>query len=274
MPLRIFTSGGADAATALIRAILERHKYQYEVHDVAADGAALNRYGKHCPGMELALLPVLYVRKGVVWIADDMPELEKTGELLVQLKAARTETLARDEYKWGVLYLRGDAAIERDPLAALEWLRRSAEHGDRRGQCALATLLQTGEGGVADADGARRWFEAAAAQGCSTARLALGEELLRDARAALTRRKDLAAAASGVAAADEHFAVAAAAGNAHAHAWRARAAELRNQLARRRQRAGAAAGAPAAASPDGAGGFGGGDDFDTPLTPVHESARL
>ena len=36
MPLRIFTSGGADAATALIRAILERHKYQYEVHDVAA----------------------------------------------------------------------------------------------------------------------------------------------------------------------------------------------------------------------------------------------
>ena len=76
MPLRIFTSGGADAATALIRAILERHKYQYEVHDVAADGAALNRYGKHCPGMELALLPVLYVRKGVVWIADDMPELE------------------------------------------------------------------------------------------------------------------------------------------------------------------------------------------------------
>ena len=111
MPLRIFTSGGADAATALIRTILERHKYQYEVHDVAADGAALNRYGKHCPGMELALLPVLYVRKGVVWIADDMPELEKTGELLVQLKAARTETLARAEYKWGVLYLRGDAAI-------------------------------------------------------------------------------------------------------------------------------------------------------------------
>ena len=68
--------------------------------------------------------------------------------------------------------------------------------------------------------------------------------------------------------------MAAAAGNAHAHAWRARAAELRNQLARRRQRAGAAAGAPAAASPDGAGGFGGGDEFDTPLTPVHESARL
>ena len=67
-----------------------------------------------------------------MWIADDVPELEKTGELLVQLKAARTETLARDEYKWGVLYLRGDAAIERDPLAALEWLRRSAEHGDRR----------------------------------------------------------------------------------------------------------------------------------------------
>ena len=178
--------------------------------------------------MELALLPVLYVRKGVVWIADDMPELEKTGELLVQLKAART-CRWRAAYKWGVLYLRGDAAIERDPLAALEWLRRSAEHGDRRGQCALATLLQTGEG-VADADGAAL-VRGGGGAGCSTARLALGEELLRDARAALTRRKDLAAAARGVAAADEHFAVAAAAGNAHALAWRARAAELRNQLA-------------------------------------------
>ena len=274
MPLRIFTSGGADAATALIRAILERHKYQYEVHDVAADGAALNRYGKHCPGMELALLPVLYVRKGVVWIADDMPELEKTGELLVQLKAARTETLARDEYKWGVLYLRGDAAIERDPLAALEWLRRSAEHGDRRGQCALATLLQTGEGGVADADGARRWFEAAAAQGCSTARLALGEELLRDARAALTRRKDLAAAGER----RRRRRRALCGGGGGRQRARPRVARappsFAISLARRRRRAGAAAGAPAAASPDGAGGFGGGDEFDTPLTPVHESARL
>ena len=39
-------------------------------------------------------LPVLAVRKGVVWIADDMPELEKTGELLVRMRHFRADAAA------------------------------------------------------------------------------------------------------------------------------------------------------------------------------------
>ena len=61
---------------------------------------------------------VLLVRLGLIRrsFADyeqwEQAALAEAAEKVRQLKAARTETLARDEYKWGVLYLRGDAAIE------------------------------------------------------------------------------------------------------------------------------------------------------------------
>ena len=106
-----------------------------------------------------------------------MPHLEASGELLNVLRREREARIARDEYRWGLAYLNGSNGVARDPFAALEWMRRSAEKRDPKGQCAYASMLASGDAGVADVEGAVRWYEGAAAQGMRSALLALGGSL-------------------------------------------------------------------------------------------------
>ena len=46
--------------------------------------------------------------------------------------------------------MRGQRALVRDPLSALRWFERAAEHQDPKGQCALASLLMSGQVGPKD----------------------------------------------------------------------------------------------------------------------------
>ena len=84
------------------------------------------------------------------------------GELQRTLTAAKTAHRARQEYKFGLTYLRGSGGVRRDPFAALDWLRRAARRGDAKAMAALGTLLLSGEAGVADEGEASRWLDAAA----------------------------------------------------------------------------------------------------------------
>ena len=62
------------------------------------------------------------------------------------------------------MLLRGDG-VERDPEAAVEWYRKSAEQGLPEAQTALGDIYAKGIGVAADPEAARAWYEKAAAQG-------------------------------------------------------------------------------------------------------------
>lgn len=207
--LRLFTLGGTDAETALIRSILERHGFSYALHDLEAPGEPerlrrrLLRAGERTPPP-----PVLLVGRRTIWSASDMPPLEASGELQRELSRAREAHRARAEYKWGVACLHGTGGVRRDPFGAAAWFRRSARRGDPKGMAALATLLVRGEAGLVDEGEASRWYEEAGKRGNHSALLALGCLRLRQAERvpegarnrliAATRALD-AAAAQGVA---------------------------------------------------------------------------
>ena len=233
---QVYTAGDMDAETALIKSILERHKYGYSVHDVAASEDEQKRMVRKCHG---AKPPLVLVGKRVVWTAAEMPAHELSGELLHVLQQEHKARRARDEYRMGMLYLgqrplpfKGSPAGEepgglaqrvaiaharRDPFVALEWLRRSAAKGDAKGQCALATLLLSGEAGLRDEEEASRLLDEAAAQGSRSAMLALGSlRLERSQRAAPS------VAAAELVAATAHFRKAAERGCAEAWVWLAR----------------------------------------------------
>ena len=135
-----------DAETALIKSILERHNFGYSVHDTI-DPVEHARMVRLCG--EDWQPPVVLVGKAVVWTAVDMPPIDVSGELLRTLQREHKARRARDEYRWGVMYLAGSTrqGVRRDPFQALEWLRRSADKGDAKGQCALGSLLLSGEAG-------------------------------------------------------------------------------------------------------------------------------
>jgi len=169
----VFIDGTDTAESELIKSILERHRVKYETC-ATVDLPVRERMHRLC-GAD-AVPPLALIGRRVVWTAPQMPELEASGELRRVIDRERRARLARDEYKWGRLYLHGDGArLRADPVVAREWLRRSASKGDPKGQCALATLLLTGRGGVTDAAEARRWFEAAAVQGSTYIRNARGK---------------------------------------------------------------------------------------------------
>ena len=168
MPLaKVFTEAGVDPETALIKSILERHGATYSVHDVrkpeeAARAERLNKGGRLRQSPEV--VPFVLLGRKTVWLPAEMPELERDGSLKLAITRERQLKKAGAEYARGLLHLRGQRALVRDPLAALEWFERAAARGDPKGQCALGSLLMSGEVGPKDADAARGWFEAAAQQ--------------------------------------------------------------------------------------------------------------
>ncbi|KOO25235.1 hypothetical protein Ctob_002682 [Chrysochromulina tobinii] len=181
MAVHLFLRGslGADAESALIKSILERHGHSYVVHDVVNHPSSAEFMKRRC-GTGVLSLPLLLVGKRTVWTASDMPPLEATGELQRMLAAAKTAHRARDEYKMGLSYLSG-TGVRKDPFAAIDWLRRAANRGDAKAMAALGTLLVSGEAGVADEGEAGRWYDAAARKGNRSALLALGLLRLRQA---------------------------------------------------------------------------------------------
>ena len=181
MALHLFlrSSLGADAESALIKSILERHGHSYVVHDVLNHPSSVEFMMRRC-GTGVLSLPLLLVGKRTVWTASDMPPLEATGELQRMLAAAKMAHRARDEYKMGLSYLSG-TGVRKDPFVAIDWLRRAANRGDAKAMAALGTLLVSGEAGVADEGEAGRWYDAAARKGNRSALLALGMLRLRQA---------------------------------------------------------------------------------------------
>ena len=143
---RIFTEGDMDAETALIKSILERHNYGYSVHDTT-NPTERARMARLCGEGKVG--PLVLVGRSVVWAAVEMPALDISGEILRTLQREHRARRAREEYHWGAMYLVGSKreGVRRDPFVALEWLRRSADKGDAKGQCALGSLLLSGEAG-------------------------------------------------------------------------------------------------------------------------------
>ena len=226
---KLFTDGDVDTETALVKSIFERLGAPYSLHDIRKPEEA-RRY-EAVRGRRRA--PFVLVGSGpLIWMPAEMPELERSGELQRVLDRQREVKRAAAEYARGLLHLRGQKTLARDPLAALAWFQRAAEHGDAKGQCALGSLLMSGEVAPRDADAARHWFEAAAKQGSTSAQLALGQLAFEHAvrhRATPPTREGAAALAAAVA----HFQAAADAGKAQAWVWLARAAELQHKLGRR-----------------------------------------
>ena len=130
--LRLFSDLG-DAETALIKSILERHKFSYAVHDIS-DARQLERMHKLCGAS--ARPPILLVGRHLQWTAAMLPELEKSGELVKVVKHERELAIARDEYRWGVAFLHG-----REPGSV-----RSSSSGG------LSGSDKTGDGGVTQAN--------------------------------------------------------------------------------------------------------------------------
>lgn len=93
---------------------------------------------------------------------------------LFTLAATKENSFAA--FALGKLYLAGDAALPRDPAAALKWLTYAAELGNQFAQYRLGKLLLKGDDGIPkDVITAIRWLTAAAEQGNQYAQYALGK---------------------------------------------------------------------------------------------------
>ena len=117
-------------------------------------------------------------------------------------KAVELFTLAAKQgnsfaaFALGKLYLAGDAALPRDPAAALKWLTYAAELGNQFAQYRLGKLLLKGDDGIPkDVITAIRWLTAAAKQENGYAEYALalvyltGEDAPKDSVKALSLLK-------------------------------------------------------------------------------------
>jgi TPR repeat protein len=124
------------------------------------------------------------------WASDDLPE-KRVAQLTRALrlsneqrnKALRTmrlleepalkwytmhETSADAQYEFGVLYL------ERSPIDAARWFRKSAEQGNADAQFWLGHMYQEGNGVALDATEAVKWYRKSAEQGDADAQFWLG----------------------------------------------------------------------------------------------------
>jgi TPR repeat protein len=70
------------------------------------------------------------------------------------------------------MLVRGNG-VERDPEAAVDWYRKSAEQGLPEAQTALGDIYARGSGVAPDLEAARGWYEKAAAQGHAPAQTKL-----------------------------------------------------------------------------------------------------
>ena len=113
-----------DAETALIKSLLEKHRFGYEVHNTTKP-AELQRMKRLCGDPVLA--PVVLVNRKIVWTAIEMPVLDVSGQLLQTLQREHKARRARDMYRWGLMYLTGrvsatrtdEPEVEPDELATL-----------------------------------------------------------------------------------------------------------------------------------------------------------
>jgi TPR repeat protein len=80
----------------------------------------------------------------------------------------------------GLLY-RDGTGVPRDPARARDLLRVAAEAEVIDGQVALASMLEQGQGGVVDLDGARDWYRAAIGRGHAPAGFFLAQLIRRSA---------------------------------------------------------------------------------------------
>jgi TPR repeat protein len=109
-----------------------------------------------------------------------------------QVDAAEAETVmarARDgdpeaQYRLGQAYRNGWGR-DKDPVAAMAWLREAADRGLAEAQCALASMYETGEGIPPDLRKARQWYEKAALQGFADAQVGLAALITRHDQTAL-----------------------------------------------------------------------------------------
>lgn len=113
---------------------------------------------------------------------------------LFTLAATKENSFAA--FALGKLYLAGDAALPRDPAAALKWLTYAAELGNQFAQYRLGKLLLKGDDGIPkDVITAIRWLTAAAKQENGYAEYALalvyltGEDAPKDSVKALSLLK-------------------------------------------------------------------------------------
>ena len=92
---------------------------------------------------------------------------------LFTLAATKENSFAA--FAHGKLYLAGDAALPRDPAAALKWLTYAAELGNQFAQYRLGKLVLKGDNGIPkNVTAAIRWLAAAAKQENGYAEYALG----------------------------------------------------------------------------------------------------
>jgi TPR repeat protein/DNA-binding transcriptional regulator YbjK len=74
----------------------------------------------------------------------------------------------------GLKYLKGDAGVAKNPVAAAQWIGRAAQRGEPMAEYWAGYVYQHGVGVSADPDEAIRWYEAAADQGNVKAMYNLG----------------------------------------------------------------------------------------------------
>jgi hypothetical protein len=88
--------------------------------------------------------------------------------------AARAEAGdPKAQLQFGMAYLKGDG-VDRDPAAAIKWIKRSAEQGHADAQYALGAMYHAGRGALQSFPLAFKWFELAAQQNHAEAQFSLG----------------------------------------------------------------------------------------------------
>ena len=91
---------------------------------------------------------------------------------------------ATEDSEWQVYLLRcADtslyAGVTRNLATAAGWFRKSAEAGNRHGQCNLATCYYNGDGVTKNLRTARSWYQKSADQNHASAMLKLGTMMVK-----------------------------------------------------------------------------------------------
>ena len=100
-------------------------------------------------------------------------DVQKDEHKAVEIISGLADKNGQAMYLMGSAYANG-IGVEKDDVQALEWFRRSAEHGNVNGEYWLANMIATGRaGGPADPKAAKPWLEKAARQGDAGSQYAL-----------------------------------------------------------------------------------------------------
>ena len=100
-------------------------------------------------------------------------KLDEARNLYLEAADGTNATAAAAQSCLAVMYQSG-IGVERDPSAALTWLRKSAEFGNRGAQGKLGSLYFEGSGVPKDEIASARWYRKAADQGDGLAQNVLG----------------------------------------------------------------------------------------------------